>query len=266
MRRYGNKNIILALLILLLSASCEEVIRIDLNSRNPELVVEGLIASDSTCTVRLSLTTDYFEVEEAMPVDDATITLASNYGEKETLTYMGNGLYRGFEIRGVPGTHYNLDIARGLNSITGSSYLPGPAEIISIEGRQAPFSRPGEQPAYILDIKFSDKSETINYYMLRIFRNDTLMDGSISLVSNNYNSTGIIDYSEWRYEFYPADSAKVEVYSIDRDLYSYFSMLNEVTSYGINFSTPYNPGSNLTGNTLGYFGSWSVTSKSVKIE
>jgi len=265
MRHIKLRNIFIVATLCLSLHACEEVIDIDLRSRTPEMVVEGVIARDSTCRIRLSMTTDYFDNVEEVPVTDADVTLMANNGEEETLIHTGYGYYSGSTINGTTGVTYTLIIKTGGKEITGHTYLPEPVEIKSIEGIPAPFGRPGDDPVYILEVKFSDNPETENYYMLRFFRNDTVMTDIISLASNAYNSSGTMEYSEWRYDYSQGDSAIVEVYSIDSDLYSYFSMLNEVTSFGINFSTPYNPRSNLTGNALGYFGSWSFVRDSTVI-
>lgn len=260
------KQILIFITACLAAVSCEEVIDVDLNSRSPEIVVEGVIARDSTCIVKLSMTTDYFDTAYEIPVTDATVNLTSDQGEEETLVHEGNGYYLGSKLKGKVGANYILNINPGAETITGESYLPEPVEIISTEGRESPFSRPGDDPGYVLDIKFTDNPETDNFYMVRVYRNDTIMTGNIGLASNEYNLSGVIEYTEWMYDFRVGDSATVEVYSIDNNLYSYFTMLNEVTSFGINFSTPYNPRSNLSGNTLGYFGSWALVSDSTVIK
>ena len=266
MNRGKLKNIVASMVIIISAISCEEVIVVDLRSRPPELVVEGFIALDSTSIVKLSMTTDYFENTQADPVTGATIILETDNGESETLVHRGNGFYTGSSVIGTTGVTYTIRINNDGEEIAGYTYLPEPVKIISTEGIEPPFGRPDDEPVYIIEVKFTDSPETENYYMLRFYRNDTIMSESISLASNAYNSTGTVEYTEWRYEFSPGDSAVVEVYSIDSALYSYFSMLNEVTSFGINFSTPYNPGSTLSGNTLGYFGSWSYVSDSTVIK
>lgn len=245
--------------------SCEEVVYINLNSSSPNIVVEGFIAMDSLCTLNLSFTTNYYDISEPLPVSDATVTLSSDRNEEEVLVDKGNGLFTGTTIIGTPGTSYTLSIERPSGTVLGYTTMPDTASIISISAGPVPFYRPGYEPPLILDIAFIDKPSQDNFYMLRIFRNDTLMNDAISLASDEFNSSGIIEYTEWRYDFKNRDRAKVEVYSIDKDLYTYFMMLNDVSSPGISFSTPYNPKSNLTGAALGYFGSWSFVSDTITV-
>jgi len=58
-------------------SSCEKVIDIDLNSSNPVLVAEGKIVKDSTVWIKLSYTTDYFNVEKAVFEENATVVLSN---------------------------------------------------------------------------------------------------------------------------------------------------------------------------------------------
>jgi hypothetical protein len=246
--------------------SCEEVINIDLNSSSPKIVVEGHIAKDSLCILKLSYTADYFDNSEPIAVTDATVTLTSNIGEGEVLNNLGNGEYRGSTIYGSVNTTYSLSIDVAGETITGYTTLFPPTAITAIEANPIPFVPPGFDPPLILTIRFVDNPAIDNYYMLKIYRNDTLMTGSVSLTTDEFITSNEVEYTEWRFDFIATDSAKVEIFSIDKDLYRYFSMLNDVTSSGINFSTPYNPRSNLTSGALGYFGSWSFVSDSLTIQ
>lgn len=265
MKRAGIISPVMLLLLQILIPACEEVIDIDLNSSNPVVVIEAFIARDSVCVARLEYTTDYFSIGNPPPITDAAVTLSGSNGQSETLVHVGEGIYRGSLIRGEAGISYLIEIDHNGETITAHTSLPEKSEIVTIDAIRSTFTRPGDEPSYLLDIIFSDNPFAENYYMVRIIRNDTLMKGYISLASDFFNNSGKIDYTEWRYDFRSGDRATVELYSIDRDLFVYFSMINEATSPGIGFATPYNPRSNLRGNALGYFGSWSVTSDSIRI-
>lgn len=245
--------------------SCEEIIDIDLRSVDPELAVEAIIEADKFCRVTLTRTTDYFDSGTPDPVNDAEITVSSNLAESETLLLQGDGVYTGSSFRGKPGVTYFIRIEYNSRIITGSTYLPAPTEILTLQAEPYPYQDPEEEPLSLLNITFKDNPLEINYYMLRIFRNDTLMKGHISLVSDSYNNSGVLEYTEWRYIFRSGDRARVELCSIDNILYRYFSEVNEVTGQGISFSTPYNPRSDLSGNALGYFGSWSFTTANLLV-
>lgn len=256
----------LAFVLLFVVIACEEVIDIELKGSSPNMVVEGFIARDSLCTLKLSFTTDFYDISAPLPVTDALVTLRTSYGVEELLTDNGNGLFTGTTIYGIPGTTYQIEINRPSGICVGETTLYDTCSIISITANPVPFYRPGYEPPLILDITFTDNKDIENFYMMRIFRNDTLMTGSISLASDEFNSTGVIQHTEWQYDFKSEDRARVEVYSIDRNLFAYFMMLNDVSSASMSFSTPYNPRSNLIGSALGYFGSWSYVSDTITVK
>ncbi|RLD80667.1 MAG: hypothetical protein DRJ10_07115, partial [Bacteroidetes bacterium] len=93
----GKLNAIAGIFIAstLILSSCEKVIDIDLNSSNPLLVAEGQITMDSTVCITLSYTSDYFNNEEAIFEENASVVLTNGNNDSETLDYFGNGLYKG---------------------------------------------------------------------------------------------------------------------------------------------------------------------------
>ena len=265
MKHGSLRHIILLLITVAILTSCEEIIDIDLRSVDPALSVEAVILEDDFCSVTLALTTDYFDSGIPVPVDDAEITLSSSIAESETLSPQGNGVYSGSLIKGKPGVTYYIIIEYKEKIITGSTYLPAETEIVSLVAEPFPYQDPGEEPFFLLKLTFKDDPVESNYYMLRIFRNDTLMKENISLISDSFNNSGELEYTEWRYWFRSGDRARVELCSIENQLYRYFSEVNEMTGQGFSFSTPYNPRSDLSGNALGYFGSWSSTSAILQV-
>ena len=70
-----NTNVLYLLVTLIFITGCTEVIDIDLNETDPALVVEGLITDrPGPYTVKLALTTSYFE-SETPPTVDAFVTI-----------------------------------------------------------------------------------------------------------------------------------------------------------------------------------------------
>lgn len=84
-----------AFLLLLASFSCEDVVDIDANFEKSEFVVDAwLNQMDTTQTVYLSLTQDYFQAAAPPAVTDATVTLFNDTkGTQMTFTHQGNGAY-----------------------------------------------------------------------------------------------------------------------------------------------------------------------------
>ncbi len=82
------KNIYLILLALFVMTSCEDVIDVDIENRDPELVMDGRITNKlEKCKIKLSTISPFFEDDFGAPVDDATVTLSDDQGNSFDLIY-----------------------------------------------------------------------------------------------------------------------------------------------------------------------------------
>lgn len=261
--RYRIDKRIFSLFILILSLSihsCEEVVEINLNSSTPIIVAEGVIEEDSVCIVKLSYTNDYFNNQEPEYIENARVLLIENGSNSELLNYLGKGVYKGTNIRGKNNRLYSIDVSGQNFEFTAESYLVPSPSILSIKFEKSDFQRPGEMnEEYTATLLFSDDPNTVNYYMVKFFKNKTEANNGYSLLKDAYyidNKT--IEYSSMRYRFEQGDSITARVYSIDRETYSYYSQLNDLMEQGMGgSSTPYNPKSYNGVNIMGHFGAFS---------
>ena len=254
---------------ILVLSSCEEVIEVDLNSSNPVLVAEGQIVKDSTVWIKLSYTTDYFNNEDAIPEEKASVVITDGNDNSEILAYTGNGIYKGDFLVGEVDENYTLDIITDENKYTAGSTLLPPSKIYEIVIAESNLQPPGQTAtAYSLEIKFKDVSVTENFYMMKFFINGTL--DSYALVDDKIFITGdTISYPVMRKPFYENDEVLVRLHTVDNETYKYYNQLNDAVSDGMGpggSSTPYNPASNFGEDVLGYFAAWSYVSETVIIQ
>ena len=235
--------------------SCEEVIDIDLNSSDPKLVAEGLIEKNSVAYVRLSYTTDYFTSEELEYEENATVILTNKSGVSETLTYCGDGLYKGDSIKGTIDDEYTMTIEENGNIYQAVSKLYPAVQIYSVHYDKQENKGPGpEETNYKMVLTFSDDPLTDNYYLIKFRVNDTLETDRYTLLKDYYYTTyNIIEYSTPIIEFEENDKVVITVYSIDEDAYTYLNELNDLSGFSMSYSTPYNAESNFGPDLLGYF-------------
>lgn len=257
MIKIKRNNSLFALLVLLTITSCEEVIELDLNSASPVVVAEGYMEKDSVCQVRLTYTTDYFHDESPLVIEDATVSIANNFGESEILVYQSDGVYSGDTLRGSVLTDYTATIETGGQLYTGSSSLMPVPEIISITYEEAGFglTKPGEETPLVLTISLRNDQTLPDNYMLKFKQNGAAAGDSFQLLTDRYTSSAEeVQYNSMMLQFYPGDTVYVEIYAIDEETYRYYSQLNDAIGGGMALSsTPYNPASNLGNNLLGYF-------------
>ncbi|WP_372772818.1 DUF4249 domain-containing protein [Mangrovibacterium sp.] len=265
-QQYTSLKYLALIVFAFLSASCEEVIEIDLNSASPKLVAEGLIEKDSVAWIRLSYTTDYFATDQTTYAEDATVVLYDQSGRSEKLNYYGDGLYKGEILKGKVNEDYRISVEESGSTYQAATRLMAPSKIYSVSFEEQEAKRPGETTSnYELTINFSDDPETDNYYLIKFWINDTLYaDNYIYLKDSYYTTDKVVEYSPFRIEFEQNDRVFVKLYSIDEDSYTYFNQLNDISGSEMGgSSTPYNPQSNFGSDVLGYFMATSHDSISV---
>ena len=239
----------------LLLTSCEKVIEVDLNSSNPILAVDGKMEMDSTAWIRLSYTTDYFDNETPKYLEDATVIISNLKDEIEELVYEGEGMYRGQIMLGEENEKYTISIEDESDIFVASTELYGPTEIQEVTFEESIFSNPhSNEITYSPTIKFVDDPTVKNYYMVKIWKNDTLRSSKYTSFEDTFfNNNDTISYSPFSAGFKLGDHLKVKVYSIDKETDNYYDQLNDNQGGGPPGGTPYNPRSNFGYEVMGYF-------------
>lgn len=263
----SGRVFILLVLTALGFTGCEKVIPMDLNSADPAVVAEGILSLNEPCTVRLTQTTSYFGDEEPAILESAEVVLRESTGRSETLLYKGNGWYAGKTIKGKENQVYKLQITLGEKSWSAIAKMPAKTRILQLAARENAYSRPGASGKYQLECTFSDTPDVKEYYLVRYFKNGKLLNDYYTLVSDFISENNTISFTSRMNTFDPGDQVEVRVYSVDVNVYNYFSMLDDVLGEGMALSaTPYNPVSNFSNGALGYFAAWAYDSMSITLQ
>jgi len=254
------------LLLALLCFSCEEIIKIDLEGTDPRIVIEGNISDrPGPYTVRLTKTTDYFAPDDYPAISGAIVIISDDQGARDTLTEAEAGIYQTTALQGMYGRTYLLEVEAEGEKYTASATLPNLVEIDSIELEYYPETYYYEE-AYWLHSHFKDPIDTINFYRVRLFKNDT-MDKNIYVMDDKFVDGNPVDLFIWGDAFSPGDTAILELFSMDEKVYDYFYTLANLLYSGGDgsYSTPANPNTNLSNDALGYFGAFSIASDTIII-
>ncbi len=260
--KFTSLKTTIAFLTIVLCTSCEEVIDIDLNSANPVLVAEGVVDNELPAWVRLTYTSDYFDAEQAKVEPGATVIISDKQGNTETMEYIADGLYQARNFIGNPNNQYTLSIIKDGVEYQASTMLLPPSEILSVSFEENENLRPGQtETTYAITINFKDDTLSRNYYLIKFQTSGELDEdaGSYYLIDDySYKNTGEIEYSPLRLNFNLGEEVKIELYSIDKNTYNYYSEMNNASGGMMGgSSTPYTPTSNFGSNVLGYFAAWS---------
>ena len=80
--------------LIVLFASCEDIIEIDLKNTESIIVIEGTINDlGNGCTIKISKTVDYFKPGTYPTVSNATVSVSDNLGNAFNFTETEPGIY-----------------------------------------------------------------------------------------------------------------------------------------------------------------------------
>ncbi len=260
------RNYKIGLLLISLLLSCEEIIKIDLEGTDPRIVIEGSISDrPAPYRVMLTKTTDYFAPSEYPAVSGATVVVSDDLGTRDTLVEVSEGVYETTTIMGDYGRTYKLDVKAEGKEYTASARLPKRIDIDSIELEYYPETYYYEE-SYWLHCHFTDLRDTVNFYRVRVFKNDTL-DKNIYVLDDKFIDGNPVDMFIWGDSYLPGDTAVLELFSMDDKVYDYFLTLANLLYSGGDgsYSTPANPNTNLSNDALGYFGAFAIDRDTVVI-
>lgn len=229
--------------------SCQKVIDIDLNSKDPQIVIEGNISDQpGPYVVHITQTVNFSESNIFPAVTGAIVTITDNLNNAETLTEMSPGVYQTSTLQGVPGRTYHLTVIANNKTYTAESTMPALVTLDSL--LLEPNTSFG--PAYYIIPLFQDPPgtgnryrciETINHERVKdnFLYDDVLSDGLM-------NGQPILNFTD---SLASGDSVAVELQTLDKPIYLYFFSLEQTTSGQT--GAPANPTSNISNGALGYF-------------
>jgi hypothetical protein len=260
-------NIISILALYMLTTSCEKVISVDLNTANPKPVFEAYMENDSTCYVKATWTSSYYDNSPSPIIPNATMTISDQNGNNEVLTYEGNGIYKGSSLIGIIGLTYTLSINLDGNNYTASSIMNPliPIDSFTILPSNGFFGGGGSgPPKFFVFANYTDAANYKNYYAVQTTYNDTTGTSVTDYrITDDALSDGISTRTFTTFNrFEQGDTLSVQLASIDYATHLYFKTLQDaIAGAGFASAAPANPTTNFSGGALGYFGAWSKDTK-----
>jgi hypothetical protein len=253
----------LSIVVLLVSGtfvmSCQKVIDINLNKKDPKIVIEANFnAGETISRVMVTKTLNFNEDAPYPTVDNAIVSVTDNLGNTQILTGIGNGLYQTNAYPIVENRTYTLTVTVDGNTYVASSTVPTAVQIDTLMVLDIPFA--ADTFHTLLPLRL-DPAGVANYYQFDLFRNGKRLPG-IYLQDDQF--TDGIEIQEPIFDndgaYVPGDTAVVNMYCIDQPVYNYFFALGENQN-----TTPANPTTNFSGGCLGYFSARTVSTAAVII-
>jgi uncharacterized membrane protein len=253
-----NRLYILLLSIIILS-SCQQVLKEDLNGIDPKIVIEGLITdSAGPYSVKITMTADYYNNQIPPPVTNAIVIISDNAGERDTLTQTLPGLYKTHtgKIIGAPTVTYTLTVQVNNQTYSSTSTMPAHIKIDSMGYTY--YSEPdfihkkGYYPIAYSKIPVTQP----NYYRLKFYRNDTLMNKDRIRIGSDVNLKGGSEFARNFPNVYRQnDKAVIEYYMLTKESYDFYNgLIQQLNNDGGVFSSPpANAPGNISNGALGLF-------------
>jgi len=218
----------------------------------------------------LSSTGNYFEPSLSFPpVSGARIIIKDDLGHRDTLTETVAGTYETTSLHGAVGRTYSLDVIANGIEYTAISSIPKKVKIDSLYA--TPRRTSGGETGYDIWVMFKDPPELGNYYRLNV--NVTSLVSQDSVDGRRYriysdkltNGNEITERVRAGRLVVSGDTVTVELLSIDKAMYEYFSTLRDVLSSdrAATSLSPANPNTNLDGGALGYFAAWTIDRRTI---
>ena len=260
---------IICLLPTIMFSACEEVINIDIDQAPAQLVIDGLVTNeDTTHTVRITHSVAFNE-NNSKVVADAVVEVSDNLGNVFNYThnpevydslqgyYISDQKFSGQEY-----AIYQLNVTVDNQSFTASDTLRPITTIDSLSIQiddDAVNDSENEGKIYQVILYAKEPQETVDFYYFKFYRdgildNDSDGNGNVFVFDDKVLG-GSLDGLPSPILFREGEVAGVEIYSLTREQFVYFTDLgNILNSDGGMFSPPpANPRSNISGGALGLF-------------
>ncbi|MDQ0640261.1 hypothetical protein QF042_003826 [Pedobacter sp. W3I1] len=255
--------------LIILFASCEKEVDLDLDNKSGTLVIEGNITDQpGPYYVRLTRSVPFTSTNQYPPVTHAFITITDTQGQTDTLQHIGEGRYQTSNLHSVPGHTYNLLVKTADISYTAQSTMPTAVDLESLQ--QDPVKMGGDTTYNILPI-FNDPASLGNRYFFVLTANGHTKK-ILQTISDNVNNglvnqRSITTSREEDDKIKVGDRVNVEMQCVDERMYNYYTALIQITAdRGPGGSvTPANPPSNINSGALGYFSAHTTRSSNIEI-
>jgi len=266
------KNIIYIISILFLVVSCTEKIDIDLNSSDPQIVIEGSVSTNEVTIIKLSNSVNFDESNTFPKVEGAIVELSDNLGHAEMLHELSPGMYSTSTLTGVVGGVYSLSVQKDGKILKSTSTIPNQVAfdtLIIIKTDETGGGGPGgmgKSSTHDLVVGYFDPADEVNYYRFVELVNGKMISSYVfddRITNGSYTRNPLISFDR---TLTNGDTLQVIMQCIDENIYDYFSSFGNLMGGPGNSSTPANPYTNIEGGVLGYFSAHTGEVKQVIIQ
>ncbi len=242
-------------------SACTDIVQLNLKQSEPKIVFEAnLNVSDSTCTVVATYSNGFYDTSACPVVNNLTIELERNDGEKYILKQQISGEYFADNVIANQGDEFFIKITDEKGQVYNASAVtpgnPGAFLIVFFESNKPNSIEVDEQGntikslvgmAYWLDIPNEE-----NYYRYKVYKGDKYFSSSYVFVDDKSTFSDTMQIGI-PLQFVEKDTIRFELHTINKATYDFFMQVRDIKYAGMNSTSPYNPKGNFDNGAIGYF-------------
>jgi hypothetical protein len=233
MKNYISK--LLLLTMLMLSASCTDVIEVEVPEAPPRLVVEASMdwikgTSGAEQVIKLSLSSPFFENLAGNEVTGASVKVTNDTDKTEFIfSDQNNGTYSTNNFIPMLGQSYTLEILYDNERYLATETMTPVTDIAAVfQSRENGF----DNEALEVNIEFNDPKDIENFYLSKFQRRGdllpTLIDVKDEFTDGNLMSIfyeKLTDEDSGEKEFAPGDVVDIYLLGLSEQYYNYIRLL-----------------------------------------
>lgn len=228
-------------IFIIATASCEDVIDVELQSAPIRLTVEASIdwikeTTGNQQSIKLSTSTPYFKGSENTVVTGALVKITNDLeGTEFIFVDQNNGTYTTTAFEPILNQSYTLEVIYEGEVYTANETMTGVTDILKINQSK---NKGFDDQELEVNVVFQDPEDEINYYFFKFQKRGNLLpyleDGDDEFVNGNEIS--------WWYEdeesgLVPGDIVDIDFYGVSESYYNYLRILIEQNEGGGLFSS-----------------------------
>lgn len=240
-----------------LLSGCKKVLNLDLENKSGTIVIEGNVTHQpGPYYVRVTRSVPFTAMNQYPAISNAVAMISDNKGQKDTLQYVSDGRYKTNRLVTIPGNTYRLQMMSDGLSYVAESTMP---ETVELNGLVLDSFKFGATTSYSLLPVFTDPLSLGDRYLFILSVNGA-KERTFQTFSDNFNNGKVnqrplIIPANGDKDVKIGDTIHVEMQSIDQNIYTYYTALDEISNSGGpgGSVTPANPPGNISNGALGYF-------------
>lgn len=227
------------LLFSIILVSCTDVVDVEVPTAAPRLVIEASLdwknsTTGNEQTIKLSLSTPYFDSEKLNPVTGASVKVTNNTnGAEFSFSDLNNGEYLTTNFIPVVNQEYTLEVIYNNEIYTAVETL---MPVVDIDEVYQSIEQGFDKEALEINVLFTDPAGIENFYLIKFQRQGGYLPVLFD-VSDEFTDGNQMEVFYEDEDFVVGDTFDISLHGISNQYYNYIRLLVEQSADGGPFAT-----------------------------